>query len=71
MRLPLRLPVIRRTISQGSTVELGKPLVHKKARCPHVAPRPDPFLAGTPEISDFSTDNIPDFADPFVDDMAS
>ena len=71
MRLPLRLPVIRRMISQGSTVELGKPLVHKKARCPHVAPRPDPFLAGTPGMSDFSTDNIPDFADPFVDDMAS
>ena len=32
----------------GSAVELEKPLVHKKARCPQATPRPEPFLVGTP-----------------------
>ena len=48
VRLPPRLSFIRRTINRGSAVELAKPLVHKKARCPEAAPRPEPFLAGTP-----------------------
>ena len=70
MRLPPRFSIIR-TINRGLAVELGKPLVHKKARCPQATPRPEPFLAGAPGTSDSSTENIPDFADPSVDYMAS